>query len=212
MKVFSRIAVVVVAASILFLATGISWLLFYSGDLPELAGISDFAPKEASVGTDDCVAPHGVSVIPYTALGSNISNATRASERAMELQVARSLLCHYRGSNIARILLEYKASLILHRRFTPEQLLAIYLNRAYFGTGVTGVQAASEHYYNTTPDHLSVPQAAMLIGLLNAPGYYSPEAHPDRCKRRRDEVIGAMLLRGAITSQEANSAKQAPLI
>lgn len=77
---------------------------------------------------------------------------------------------------------------------------------------MTGVVAASEHYYGITPDHLTLPQAAMLIGLIKAPSYYLPERHPDRCKQRRDEVVDAMLRNGDITIEEANEAKKAPLI
>ena len=77
---------------------------------------------------------------------------------------------------------------------------------------MTGVVAASEHYYRITPDHLTLPQAAMVIGLIKAPNYYLPERYPDRCKHRRDEVIDAMLRHGDITIKEANSAKEAALI
>lgn len=211
MKLSERIAIVAIAAAILS-TTAVIWLLFYSGDLPGLDAIGKFAPTTAGVATDGCLAPNGIPVVPYPALGVNVRNATGAAERHIELQVARSLLCDYHGKNLPRILLEYKTSLILKRRFTPEQLLTIYLNRAYYGTGVIGVEAVSERYYRTRPDRLTVPQAAMIIGLIRSPGYYSPERHPDRCKKRRDEIVDAMLGHGDVTSKEAITAKEAPLI
>jgi membrane carboxypeptidase/penicillin-binding protein len=211
-KAFKRVIIAVVAASILLVAACASWLFMYSGDLPRLEAIDNFAPTTAGVTTDECVAPQALSVVPYTALGTNVSRATRAAERNIEMQIARSVLCQYHGKNIPRILLEYKASIILKTRFTSDQLLTIYLNRVYFGAGITGVAAASKHYYGITPDQLSLPQAAMIIGLIEAPSYYLPERYPDRCRDRRDEVVNAMLRHGDITIQEAKAAKEAPLI
>lgn len=70
-KAFIRVSITLVAASILLMATGVSWLFFYSGDLPGLRAIGNFAPITAGVTTDECVAPQALSVIPYTALGTN---------------------------------------------------------------------------------------------------------------------------------------------
>jgi membrane peptidoglycan carboxypeptidase len=74
--------------------------------------------------------------------------------------------------------------------------LTIYLNRAYFGNDVVGVENASLHYYGKHASELNLPQAALIAGLIKAPAMCSPELHPDRAKMRRDAVI-ARCFRGA---------------
>ncbi len=106
-------------------------------------------------------------------------------------------------------MLEYKASVQLRRRFTSEQLLTIYLNRAYFGNDLIGAESASLHYYGKHASELDVPQAALIAGLIKGPSRYSPERHPDRAKERRDEVIDAMLRNGSITAEQASAQQSA---
>ncbi len=104
--------------------------------------------------------------------------------------------------------LEYKASLQMRRRFTPLQLVTIYLNHADFGKDVVGAENASLHYYGKHASDLDIAQAAMIAGLLKSPMMYSPERHPERAKERRDFVIQKMLESGTITAEEAEAAKQ----
>jgi membrane peptidoglycan carboxypeptidase len=112
---------------------------------------------------------------------------------------------------LKRHVLEYKASVQLRRRFTPEQLLTIYLNLAYFGNDLIGVESASLHYYGKHASELEIPQAALIAGLIKSPSRYSPERHPDRAKERRDEVIGEMLRNGVITAEQAAAAQQSSI-
>jgi len=112
---------------------------------------------------------------------------------------------------LKRHLLEYKASVQLRRRFSPEQLLTMYLNRAYFGNDLIGVENASLHYYGKHASELNVAQAALIAGLLRGPSIYSPERHPERAKEGRDLIIQAMLRNGTITSVQAEAAEQSAL-
>lgn len=152
-----------------------------------------------------------VRVIPYDSIGSVLQSATRAAEgdsaETFALQIARGLFC---GSSrrLERQLLEYKASVRLRRRFTSEQLLTIYLNRAYFGHDLVGIENASLHYYGKHASDVDIPQAALVAGLLRAPAAYSPETHPDKARMRRDAVVATMLAKGAITAEQAKAAVQ----
>jgi penicillin-binding protein 2A len=89
--------------------------------------------------------------------------------------------------------------------------LTIYLNRAYFGNDLVGVENASLHYYGKDASELDIPQAALIAGLIKAPSTYSPERHPDRAIERRNLVIQGMLRNGAITSEQAQAAEQTAL-
>jgi membrane peptidoglycan carboxypeptidase len=83
---------------------------------------------------------------------------------------------------LKRHLLEYKTSIQMQRRFTPDQLATIYLNQADFGKDLVGAENASLHYYGKQASDLDIEQAAMVAGLLKSPIMYSPERHPERAK------------------------------
>jgi penicillin-binding protein 1A len=132
-------------------------------------------------------------------------------DAVLALQISRGLFCGSRTTTLKRHLLEYKAAVQLRRRFTREQLLTIYLNRAYFGNDLIGAESASQHYYRKHASELDVAQAALIAGLIKAPSLYSPERHPDRAKERRDTVIHAMLRGGTITAEQAEAAEHSEL-
>ena len=127
------------------------------------------------------------------------------------MQVSRNLFCNLQMRMLKRHLLEYKAAFQMRRRFTPEQLVTIYLNQAPFGQDLVGAESASLHYYGKHASELDVPQAAFIAGLIKAPSIYSPERHPDRAKERRNLVIQGMLRNGAITAEQAQAAEQTAL-
>jgi penicillin-binding protein 1A len=212
MKIAFKAMLVMVLLAVSLLGLTLSWFYFYSADLPDFAAVANFAPDSTANVADRCTAS-AIRVIPFASLGKDLQSATRAaegdSEEVLALQVSRGLFCHSRMKELQRHLLEYKASVQLRRKFTFEQLLTIYLNRAYFGNDVVGVENASLHYYGKHASELDIPQAALIAGLIKAPAMYSPELHPDRAKMRRDAVIAAMLQRGTITAEQAEAAVQA---
>jgi penicillin-binding protein 1A len=205
------------AAAVFFVivvAACLCWFYFYSRDLPNFAAVAKFAPDADATLADTCTRT-AVRVIPYVSLGKNVQDATRVAEGGNEdmlaFQISRSLFCESRTRMLKRHLLEYKASVQLRRRFTSEQLMTIYLNQAYFGNELIGVESASLHYYGKHASELDIPQAALIAGLIKAPSLYSPERHPDRAKQRRDAVIEAMLKNGNITAEQARAAEQTAL-
>ncbi len=101
-------------------------------------------------------------------------------------------------------------ALYLERRYTKDQILAAYLNRSYFGAGAYGVDAAARVYFNVTAKELTVPQAAMIAGLLKAPSRFSPDNDPKLAVERTRVVIAAMVDAGYL-KPEAKKIKLAPL-
>jgi len=102
-------------------------------------------------------------------------------------------------------------ALWLERRFTKEEILAIYLNRVYLGAGTYGVDAAARRYFDKSARDLTLPEAAMIAGLLKAPSRYNPAADPAAARLRAAEVIDNMVEAGFITEEEARAARAAPL-
>jgi penicillin-binding protein 2D len=211
MKIAFKLMLAMAVLAIVLIGLSLSWFYLYSRDLPDFAAVATFAPDSAATVADRC-STNSVHVIPYDSLGKYLRSAAFAAEgesaEGFAYQISRGLFCGSSTKQLERHLLEYKASVQLRRRFTSEQLLTIYLNRAYFGHDLVGVEKASLHYFGKHASDLEIAQAALVVGLLRSPAAYSPETHPDKAKMRRDAVIAGMLSRGAITAEQAEAAVQ----
>ncbi|WP_336250272.1 penicillin-binding protein [Stomatohabitans albus] len=106
---------------------------------------------------------------------------------------------------------EASLSLQLESQWSKEQILEEYLNLIYLGAGNYGVGAASSYWFSTTPDALTLPQSALLAGMIAAPTSFDPRENPDGAKTRRNRVLDAMVETKAITRAEADQAKEADL-
>jgi len=102
-------------------------------------------------------------------------------------------------------------ALKLESRYTKEQILAAYLNSAYFGEGATGVRGASERYFGVAPDGLTTAQATLLAGLVQAPSAYDPFAHPALARARQIAVLRSLVRTGGLTETEASRVLARPL-
>lgn len=80
----------------------------------------------------------------------------------------------------------------IENTYSKKQILAMYLNNAYFGNGVWGVQDAARKYFGINASQLSVPQAATLAGMLTSPNGFNPKDHPQAATQRRNVVLSLM--------------------
>ncbi len=97
-------------------------------------------------------------------------------------------------------------AMALEWRFSKNQILELYLNKVYFGGGAYGVDAASRKFFNHSAMDLSLPEAAIIAGLVKAPSHYSPTADADAAIKRAHVVLSVMADAGAITSEQQNAA------
>ncbi len=98
----------------------------------------------------------------------------------------------------------------LEHKFTKDQILELYLNRVYFGSGAFGVEAAAHKYFNTDARNVTVPQAAMLAGLMKAPTKLAPNRNPEAAIDRAAQVVTAMRDEHYITEGQAKLALADP--
>lgn len=94
----------------------------------------------------------------------------------------------------------------LEHKFTKDEILAMYLNRVYFGANAYGVEAAARRYYNKSARDLNLMEAATIAGLLKAPSRLSPVRDPAAAKARAEVVLGAMKDAGYINDKQVQSA------
>jgi len=114
-----------------------------------------------------------------------------------------------RAPTMERKVRELRYAIALEKRLTKDQILSNYLNIAYYGSGTYGVEAAARHYYNTSAAKLTLPQAAMLAGLVQNPDANNPMNNKAAALDRRDVVINRMAELGLVTPAQVRSAKAA---
>ena len=130
-------------------------------------------------------------------------------------QLARQLFVGVRSRNKKEAVLqkikEWVLSVQLERRYTKNELIAMYLNIYDFGYNADGVQSAARIYFDKTPQELSLEECATLVGMLKNSSLYNPIRRPERVEQRRNVVIDQMLRNDFITSAERDSLVALPL-
>ncbi|MGB9280094.1 MAG: transglycosylase domain-containing protein [Pseudonocardiaceae bacterium] len=114
-------------------------------------------------------------------------------------------------STPARKLREIRVALQLEKHLSKQEILGRYLNIVFFGHNAYGVASAARTYFNTTPDRLTISQAALLAGMVRSTTEYDPVEHPEHALARRNVVIDEMTNVGSITANQADAAKAEPL-
>jgi penicillin-binding protein 1A len=113
---------------------------------------------------------------------------------------------------IERKVQEVLMALWLEREYTKDQILEMYLNRVYFGSGAYGVEAASRRYFGKSAREIGLSESAMLAGLLVAPSRLSPARDPQAAEARAQLVLAAMRDQGVIGDSEMASAISTPAV
>ncbi|MDO5372029.1 MAG: transglycosylase domain-containing protein [Corynebacterium glutamicum] len=114
-------------------------------------------------------------------------------------------------TSIPRKLREMKMASDLEKTLSKDEILTRYLNIVPFGNGAYGVEAAARTYFGTSAAELTIPQSAMLAGIVQSSSYLNPYTNHDAVFERRNTVLGAMADAGAISPEEASAFQQEPL-
>lgn len=111
----------------------------------------------------------------------------------------------------SRKLKEMVLALKIEQRYTKREILSLYVNQIYFGSGAYGVESAARTYFGKSVQELSLAECAMLAAIPRSPKYYSPFLSHRSAKNRRALVLHRMVAEGIITQSDAEEAKQTPL-
>jgi len=120
-------------------------------------------------------------------------------------QLARNIFLN-NDRSFARKLREAILAMALEWRFSKDQILELYLNRVYFGGGAYGIDAASRRFFGHSATEMSIPEAAIVSGLVKAPSNYSPTADREAARGRASVSLDLMVQNGTITPAEAADA------
>ncbi|HLJ76353.1 MAG TPA: biosynthetic peptidoglycan transglycosylase, partial [Acidobacteriaceae bacterium] len=129
------------------------------------------------------------------------SGQIRQGGSTITQQVAKNLFLT-NARTFRRKVQELLLTFWLEHTFTKRQILEIYLDRVYLGSGTWGVDAATRIYFGVSARRVTLWQAAVLAGLPRAPSRFNPRADPDAAAARAREVLSAMVATGAITSAQ----------
>jgi penicillin-binding protein 1A len=113
---------------------------------------------------------------------------------------------------IKRKIQEAILAMWMERTLGKEEILSRYLNTAYFGAGVYGVDAAAKRYFGKTAKELSLGESAMPAGLVRAPSALAPTRHLEEARQRAALVLKAMVETGAISREQADAARRQPTV
>lgn len=155
---------------------------------------------------------HGIDIIGILrALNRNVTHfALREGGSTITQQLARNSFS-LGGRDLSRKILEAFLAKRIEAAFTKDQILDYYMNRIYFGSGYYGLETASQAYFGKSALALTLPEAALLAGLIRSPNRYSPFNNPKGAIAQRDEVLDRMLDLKMISSADAENAKRTPL-
>jgi penicillin-binding protein 1A len=159
-----------------------------------LRELPDYVPK-AFVAIEDrrFYSHHGID--PWGILRAGVRDvlhrgATQGGSTLTQ-QLAKNLFLTQERT-VTRKAQEAVLALWLEHKFSKAQILELYLNRVYFGSGAYGIEAAAQRYFGKSARKLTLPEAAMLAGLVQAPSRLAPSRNPDGAERRAGLVIAAM--------------------
>lgn len=154
----------------------------------------------------------GVDTVRIAAAAlSNLRQGNRAQGGStLTQQLARQAFLTLDKSYV-RKLKEVIVAAELEAEYSKDEILELYLNKVYFGDGLHGVEAASLGFFGKHASDLTLPEAALIAGLVKSPSTYAPTVNLTRAITRRDLVLQTMVSSGAITATEFDQAKAEPV-
>ncbi len=156
---------------------------------------------------------HGVD--PWGILRAAVANVLHrgVSQGGSTLtqQLAKNLFLTQERT-LARKLQEVELAIWLERKYSKAEILELYLNRVYFGSGAYGVEAASQRYFGKPAKSITLPEAAMLAGLVKSPSRLAPNRNPEGAEKRAQTVLAAMADAKFITEAQAQASIGHPAI
>lgn len=176
------------------------------GVLPAKVAAAVLATEDSRYYSDPAIDPQGAVRATWGLITSNPNEGGAT----IEVQLAK-LLYTPRHSDPMSLVEQVAIAIKLDRDFSKKQILAMYLDAAYFGDGAYGITAASERYFGVSPEQLSWGQASLLAGLVQAPSAYDPHVHLSAALRRRDHVLARMEAVGTLSASRVKQIEAAPL-
>jgi penicillin-binding protein 1A len=179
-----------------------------------LERVADIAQKAVLAVEDDRFYEHGALNFPSlmrAAIANLAAGEITQGGSTITQQLVKNVIISDTSQTFARKFQEAALAIRMERRFTKDEILELYLNDVYFGNGAYGIETAAETYFDTDAKHLSLAQAALLAGMIRAPGLYDPVTNPDVAIARRNLVLDRLAELGWTPQAKVDRAKVSKL-
>jgi len=177
----------------------------------------DISPQlvQAIVATEDADFYHHGGINPKAiaraALKDMIARKKVEGASTLTQQLAKQVFLTPEKS-FRRKVNEMFLAIDIEKSFTKDQIFELYANQVYLGHGAYGVEAASRLYFGKHAKELTLPESAVVAGMIRSPMTYSPISHPQQCVSRRNHVLYRMLDEKYITREQYKQALDTPLV
>ncbi len=142
-------------------------------------------------------------------------NASQGGGSTITQQLAKNLFPREGNRSLLNLvgfkLKEWIVAVKLEHNYTKEEIIAMYFNTMDYGSNAVGIKTAAQTFFGKLPSELSVQEAAVLVGVLNATSRYSPISNPKNALKRRNLVLNRMKEQGFISAGEYDSISQLPI-
>ncbi len=145
-------------------------------------------------------------------IGQVLGQSGAGGASTLTMQITKNNLTNTNDEGIDGIIRKftdiYMAVFQIETRYTKEQIIEMYFNSGWFAGGgsnygeTTGIEQGSQYFFGKSVSDLSLPEAAMMVGMYNAPVWYNPYDYPENCNERKNTVLSLMYNHGYITEQE----------
>ena len=177
-------------------------------DLPEVF-------VDALVATEDSrfFQHHGVDLARFikASIGQVLGQSGAGGASTLTMQIAKQRYNGYESSGIKGLVRKftdmYMSVFKLEKTYTKEQLIEFYVNIPDLGSSAFGIEQAAQTYFNKSISEVNLSEAALLVGLFQAPSAYNPINYPEKAEARRNQVLNLMKRHGYINDEECEIAK-----
>ena len=196
-----------------------------SDDLITIDGRPMPAVAAALIATEDArfYTHSGIDLISLARVGVKTIALQRSSQgggSTITQQLAKNLFPRGKGGEnkivrTAKLIVakfkEWITAIKLERNYTKEEIIAMYLNTVEYGSNSFGIKSAATTFFGKAPSELNIQEAAVLVGVVNAPTRYSPVRNPENSLRRRNIVLKRIETAGGITPAQYDSLAALPI-
>ena len=150
-------------------------------------------------------------------IGQVLGRSGAGGASTLSMQLSKNYFTSYEDSGIEGIIRKfqdiYMAVFKIEKNFTKEQIIEMYLNSFWFAVGnnnvesINGIEQASQYFFDKTVSNLSLPECALLVGMVNNPSLYNPYKYPEYANERKNTVLSLMYRHGYISEQEMKDAQ-----
>lgn len=183
-------------------------------DIVHLRAVSEIAQKSVLAIEDHGFYEHGavnLTSLARAMVANLVAGKVVQGGSSITQQLVKNAVTGDTAPTFERKFKELALAIQVERKYSKDEILALYLNEVYLGNGIYGIGTASKFYFHKPAAKLKLPEAAVLAGMIQSPETYDPLDHPTAAKKRRNEVLDRLAELGWVPQAKIDKAKASPV-